>query len=144
MFVKYVHVLALSAIASAALIFAVAKADAQVRTHGPRNNIPSQGGGMDSGMNGGFANGLGGVWVVERDVPVVIERELVKEVPVPVPATPPEPRKPYVIGASYDSLPGGCMKLIEEGTSFYYCDGGWYRQVGEGRSVSYKAIQRKL
>ncbi|MCL6741713.1 hypothetical protein LZ518_11305 [Sphingomonas sp. RB56-2] len=140
MFVKYAHVLALSAIASVALILAAAKADAQGRSYGPRNNIPSQGGGMD----GGSINGLGGVWVVERDVPVVIEREVVKEVPVPVPMTPPEPRKPYLIGASYDSLPGGCMKLIEEGTSFYYCDGGWYQEVRAGRDPLYRAIQRKL
>ena len=39
------------------------------------------------------------------------------------------PRKPYVIGNSYASLPGGCMKMIEEGAHYYYCGGGeWYRQ----------------
>lgn len=140
MSVKYAHIIALGAAAAALLVFAAPQADAQNRTYGPRNNIPSHGGGMDHG----FVNGLGGVWVVEREVPIVIEREVVKEVPVPVTVTPPEPRKPYVIGASYDSLPGGCMKLIEEGTSFYYCDGGWYRQVGEGRSASYKAVARRL
>ena len=97
----------------------------------------------------GRHHGLGGgVWIVEREVPVVVEKVVVKEVPL----TPPSPpgregekaHKPYVIGASYASRPDRCMKLIEEGVSFYYCDGGWYRQVGEGRSVSYKAVARKL
>ena len=130
-----------SAVASALLIFAASRADAQGRTQGPRNNIPSQGGGMDRGVG----NGLGGVWVVEREVPVVIEREVVKEVAVPVAAEPPPaPRKPYVIGASYDSLPGGCMKLVEEGTSFFYCDGGWYQEVRAGRDPLYRAVARKL
>ena len=71
--------------------------------------------------------------------------------PPPPPAAVPLPqgggakeRKPYVIGASYDSLPGSCMKLIEEGVSFYYCSGEWYRQVGEGRGATYRAVARKL
>jgi hypothetical protein len=36
------------------------------------------------------------------------------------------------------------MKLIEEGVSYYYCGGDWYRQEGEGRSVTYKAVKREL
>jgi hypothetical protein len=90
-------------------------------------------------------NGIPGVWVVEREVPVIVEKEVVREVPVPVaPVPPPVPRKPYVIGASYASLPPSCMKMIEEGVSFYYCDGDWYRQVGSGRSTTYRAVSRKL
>lgn len=101
-------------------------------------------GGMHGRPGGGHGfRGIGGVWIVEREVPVIVEREVVKEVPVPVPAEPrPPPRKPYVIGNSYASLPGGCMKLIEEGASYYYCSGEWYRQVGEGSSVQYKAVKR--
>ena len=97
----------------------------------------------------GFHGGFGGVWVIEREVEVPVY----VEVPVAAaPATSPQPspegegekRKPYVIGASYDSLPGGCMKLIEAGVSFFYCSGEWYRQVGEGRGATYKAVKREL
>ena len=79
----------------------------------------------------------GGFFVVDREV--VIEREVVREVPVAAPvaaAPPPEPRKPHVIGRMYASLPGGCMKLIERGASYYICSGEWYRQVGS----QYKAV----
>ena len=51
---------------------------------------------------------------------------------------PPEPRKPYVIGETYDSLPAGCMKLIEKGAAYYYCGGEWYRSAGGGK---YKAVK---
>jgi hypothetical protein len=44
-----------------------------------------------------------------------------------------------VIGASYAELPGGCMKWIEGGASYYYCGGGeWYRQLGK----QYRAVAR--
>jgi hypothetical protein len=89
-------------------------------------------------------NSYPGVWVVEREVPVIVERE----VPVTPPPAPPlqeegknePPRKPYVIGNTYDSLPAGCMKMIEEGAAYYYCDGEWYRQEGK----SYRAVTAKL
>src|ERR1044072_1682929 len=68
MLMRYAHLLALSAAASAVLIFAASKVDAQSRTYGPRNNFPSQGGGMGRG----FDHGFGGVWVVDREVPVII------------------------------------------------------------------------
>ena len=101
--------------------------------------------GMDGRHGGHGFRGIGGVWIVEREVPVIVEREVVREVPVPVPAEPPPPpRKPYVIGNSYASLPGGCMKLIEEGVSYYYCSGEWYRQVGSGSAATYKAVARRL
>lgn len=95
-----------------------------------------------------------GFIIVEREVPVIVEREVVvREVPAiagtpnrVVPESPPQPRKPYAVGATYASLPSsGCMKLIEDGASYYFCGGAeWYRQVGEGSSVSYKAVARKL
>ena len=80
---------------------------------------------------GGPFLGWPGVYVVERVH--VIEREVVKEVPaVPPPEPPPQPppRKPYAIGASYDTLPSPCMKMIEDGASYYHCSGEWYRQTG--------------
>ena len=74
--------------------------------------------------------GFPGVYVVEREVHV-IEREVVKEVPAAPPSEPPPPpRKPYKLGASYDTLPSPCMKMIEDGTSYYLCSGEWYRQAG--------------
>ena len=83
------------------------------------------------------------VWGIEREVHV-IEREIIREVPVVVepPPPPPAPREPYVIGKSYASLPSGCMKMIEEGASYYLCSGEWYRQVGSGSATTYKAIKR--
>ena len=83
------------------------------------------------------------VWGVEREIHVV-EREIIREVPVVVepPEPPPPPREPYVIGKSYASLPGPCMKMIEDGVSFYHCGGEWYRQVGSGSGVTYKAVKR--
>jgi hypothetical protein len=77
----------------------------------------------------------------------VIEREVVREVPVaaPAPAAPPPPRKPYKLGASYDSLPaGGCMKLIDEGQSYYHCGGEWYREVRTAGGALYKAVAAPL
>jgi hypothetical protein len=91
---------------------------------------------------GGPFLGWPGVYVVERVH--VIEREVVKEVPAPPPPEPPPPppsRKPYVIGASYDTLPSGCMKMIENGASFYLCSGEWYRQVGSESGTTYKAVK---
>ena len=84
--------------------------------------------------------GFPGVYVVERVQ--VIEREVVKEVPAPPPPEPPPPpRKPYAIGASYDTLPGGCMKMIQDGDSYYLCSGEWYRKVGTESGVTYKAVK---
>ena len=76
------------------------------------------------------------IYIEEREV--IVEREVVREVPAPAPppppAPPPAPRKPFVIGASYASLPVGCMKMIEGGASYFYCAGDWYQQVGAGVS----------
>lgn len=127
------HLLAMCA-AAAALC---AQADAQQR-------------GVGSGFrrlpppphHGGHFIGFPGVFVVEREVVHVIEREVVHEDPPPPPEPPPPPREPYVIGKSYASLPGPCMKMIEEGASYYLCSGDWYRQIGSGSAVQYKAVKR--
>jgi hypothetical protein len=78
---------------------------------------------------------------------IIVERETVVEaapapaaVPPPAPAPPPPPpRKPYVIGRSYASLPGGCMKMIEGGAAYFLCSGEWYRKVGSGE---YRAVAK--
>ena len=139
MLVKYAHLLALTAAASALLIFAATQADAQQRpTTGGRIDLPSRSNHFSWERGHGFRGGFGGVWVVERDVPVIVEREVVvREVQAPAePALP--PRDPYVIGKSYASLPGGCMKMIEPGASYYWCSGEWYRQVGK----EYRAVRQ--
>jgi hypothetical protein len=84
--------------------------------------------------------GFPGVYVVERVQ--VIEREVVKEAPPPPPpAEPaPPPRKPYAIGESYSSLPSPCMKMIQDGASYYHCSGEWYRQVSGGKDGPYLAV----
>jgi hypothetical protein len=137
-------------------VFTSGEAGAQQRPAGggARINIPSHANhfSWERGHGGfhGNGGGVGGVFIVERQVPVIVEREVVREVP---PAPPPTPspegegrkRKPYVIGSSYASLPGGCMKLIDEGVSYYFCGGGeWYRQTGSGRDSQYRAVARKL
>ena len=85
--------------------------------------------------------GFPGFWpyVVEHDVTHVIEREVIHEVPAPPPEPPPKPREPYVLGRSYASLPSGCMKLIQDGASYYHCSGDWYREVGRDK---YKAVSQ--
>ena len=77
-----------------------------------------------------------------------MEREVVREEPAAAPPAaaepPPPPRQPFVVGKSYSSLPGGCLKSIEEGgkATFYYCSGEWFRQLSGGRDARYKAVAR--
>jgi hypothetical protein len=85
---------------------------------------------------GGFFPGF----YYEREYVPVIEREIIREVPAD-PAPPPPPRKPYVVGRSYDSLPDGCMKMIDRGAIFFQCSGEWYRQTAAGQ---YKAVSAPL
>ena len=164
---KPLHLLSTSAALSALLLVAAALTSAQQRPIGVNGitpivnggefgwkNLPRRfdnGGRFDHGgrfgrgrfHGGGFGFG-GGTIYVEREVPVYIEREVVREVPVEVPVEPEKPREPYVIGKSYASLPGSCMKMIEDGASYYYCDGEWYQETGWGRDAKYKAVKRKL
>lgn len=87
-------------------------------------------------------NGFGfGIPFVEREVVThVIEREIIHEVPVEV-AAPLPPPEPFVIGRSYASLPGGCMKMLSGGATYYLCSGDWYREVGRSQ---YKAVAAPL
>ena len=137
---KVPHLLAVGA-AAAAMIFAASGAEAQQRSigGGMRSPPPAHGGGMHG--NHRFVLPF---FVYERQDPVIIQREVVREVPVVVepPPPPPPPREPYVIGKSYTSLPSGCMKMIEDGASYFLCSGEWYRQVGSGSAVKYKAVAK--
>lgn len=133
---KPLHPLTLSAAMAALLMCTPSLADGEMRPvgGGPRHLPPPP--------PGGPFVGFPGVYVIEREIPVIVEREVVREVPVPVPAEPPPPpRKPYAIGERYASLPGGCMKLIDQGASYYHCSGEWYRQVGSGSSMQYMAVK---
>ena len=139
----------LTASAALALLgLGAAEAKAQQRTSpfGPRITVPRDGGHWGDRRRGGhFRRGhFGGFILVEREVPVIIEREvIVREVAAAAPAPPPPPRKPYVIGKSYASLPGGCMKMIEGGASYYFCGGGeWYREITGGIAAKYKAVAK--
>lgn len=141
----------LAAVAAVAAVTGAGEAGAQQRSpaYGPRVTLPGTAGQYYGGSWGGrhrhgkhHGGFLPGFILVEREVPVVVEREVVvREVVKEVaPKPPPPPRKPYVVGASYASLPpGGCMKMIEGSASYYYCGGGeWYRPVGK----QYRAIAR--
>ena len=131
-------------------ILTAAKADAQQRSAGSglRINIPSPANHFSWERGHGFHGIHGGVFIVEREVPVIVEREVVREVPAklgtPNTDVPKLPRKPYVIGGTYASLPPqGCMKLIEDGASYYFCSGDeWYRQLGAGKAAKYRAVAR--
>jgi hypothetical protein len=91
----------------------------------PHQNVPR---GPDGGGRGRQVI-VGGYYYEPEYVPVY-EREIIREVPAPAPAPPPPPRKAYALGKLYDSLPGGCMKMIEDGAAYYNCSGDWYRQAG--------------
>lgn len=123
-------------------VLAASPAGAQARAIGgaPRGLPPAHSGGMHGGAFG--HQGFFVPFFVEREPPVIVEREVVREVPVVVepPPPPPPPREPYVIGKSYASLPGGCMKMIQDAASYYLCSGEWYRQVGSGSGARFKAV----
>ena len=85
--------------------------------------------------------GFGWPWYEREVVHHVYEREVIREVPVEAPAPPPPPRKAFAIGQSYDSLPGGCMKMIDSGAIYFNCSGDWYREVGRAQ---YKAVEAPL
>ena len=132
---KALHRLGFGAAAAGLLVLAAGGAVAQQRPPMGLRTPPAGHGGHHGGRN---IRGLP-YYVVEREVVRVIEVEVpVPVAPPPPPAAPPEPRKPFVIGDSYASLPGGCMKLIEDGASYYYCGGDWYRQAGR----HYEAVAR--
>jgi hypothetical protein len=108
--------------------------------------IPPQGavrgarGGFHRGGHGSFNNGF----IFYEEPEVVHDVIVVHDQPAaaPEPAEQPSPpRERYVIGKSYDSLPGGCMKMVEGGASYFLCSGDWYREVGR---ALYKAVGSPL
>ena len=145
---KALHLPAANAALFLLLALAPVRADAQIFPVAPPALSVQHGGmpGFHHGGMPGFHHGGrhgfhgGAVFVIQRDL--VIEREIVREVPADEAAAdppPPAPRKPYVIGRSYSSLPGGCMKLIDGGKSYFLCSGEWYRQV-RGSGGPYLAV----
>jgi hypothetical protein len=96
---------------------------------------------FDGGFHHRFHGGGGFLLVPETEVvhDVVVVHDQPAEPPAPAP--PPEPKEPWVMGRTYASLPGGCMKMVEMAASYFYCGGDWYRQVG---ARSYKAVGKPL
>ncbi|HLO20335.1 MAG TPA: hypothetical protein VK192_07570 [Sphingomicrobium sp.] len=108
----------------------------------PNPNPPQAGtGSTRSGVHRGPRRGFnGGVVLFEEPEvihDVVVVHDQAAEQPAP-PPPPPLPRKPYVLGRSYSSLPGGCLKMIVGGASYFQCSGEWYRQVG---AAEYEAVE---
>ncbi len=97
--------------------------------------IPPQGmvRGSRDGVHRGLRRGFGGsVFIYEEPEvvhDVVVVHDEAAAAPEP-PAPPPAPREPYVLGRTYASLPGGCLKMVEGRASYFHCSEGWYRQVG--------------
>ena len=129
------HLLAISAAMSALPIIAAAEADAQQSPvgGGPRITPPVP------------RDRVRDVIIVEKEVTQTVEPETDAKQAVAPPAAPvapvPEPRKPYAIGNTYSSIPSGCMKLIENGASYYHCNGEWYQSVSSGNGGQYLAVR---
>ena len=124
-----------------AAIFALA---AQAGANPWPNGFPTAPPPGQGGMHGHHGFGRGGILIIEQP-PVIVEREVVREVPVaapapPAPAPPPPPREPYVLGRTYASLPRPCMKLVERGAAYFQCSGKWYRSMGA--DGPYRAVAR--
>jgi hypothetical protein len=107
--------------------------------------VPSQGGirvtrhGLHDGVRRGGHRGFGGTVFIEEEPDVVHDVVVVHDEAAAAPEAPPPPpppREPYVIGRTYASLPGGCLKMVEGGASYFHCSEGWYRQVG----AQYRAV----
>ena len=128
---KAFHLTAVSAALGALLALASGPAGAQQRPPSASQYSPPP----PQGRMRGFRHFP---FFIEREyVPVYVHDDASDGTPAAPPAAappppPPAPRQPYVIGRSYSSLPGGCLKLIQDGSSYYGCSGEWYRQVGAG------------
>jgi hypothetical protein len=138
---KAFHLAAMSAALCALLVLADPAGAQQRPTIAPRYSPPPPQGRMH-----GFRHFSPGFFIEREYVPVYVHDDAGDETPAAPPVAappPPAPRKPYVIGRSYSSLPpGGCLKLIAGGSSYYGCSGEWYRQVGGGSGAQYKAVTR--
>ena len=95
------------------------------------------------GFNRGTHRGFNGGFIFYEEPHVVHDIVVVHDQPTPPPPpSPPAPPSPgHVIGHSYDSLPGGCMKMVERGVSYFHCSGDWYREVAGRR---YEAVEVPL
>jgi hypothetical protein len=94
-------------------------------------------GARDGRHRGGFRND---VFFYEEpytvhDVVVVHDQPAEPAAP---PEPPPAPRERWVLGRTYGSLPGGCLKMISGGASYFQCSGNWYRELG---AEQYKAVE---
>jgi hypothetical protein len=101
--------------------------------------IPPQTGSF--GGHGGHHRGFGtGGFFLYQEPYVVHDVVYIHDQPAAAaepPPPPPSPREPYVLGRTYASLPGGCLKMVEGGAAYFLCSGDWYRQVGrEYRAVA--------
>jgi hypothetical protein len=107
------------------------------------NGYPTAPAPAEGGMRGHHGFGRGGSVIIIEQPPVIVEREVVREVPVAPPAPPPPapaPRKAHVLGRTYASLPPGCMKMIERGAVYFRCSGLWYREVRDEGGGRYRAV----
>ncbi len=100
--------------------------------------IPRTMSGTHDGFHRQFHHGFNNTLVIFQEPRLVHDVLVVHDLPAEPPerAPPPAPPKPYVLGRSYASLPGGCMKIVERSASYFRCSGKWYRQVG----ARYKAV----
>lgn len=87
----------------------------------------------------------GAIILYERPIvvhDVVVVHDQAPEPPSPPPSpSPSKPRQRWVLGRSYGSLPGGCLKMLMGNGAFFDCSGEWYRQVG---ARQYKAVAAPL
>jgi hypothetical protein len=97
---------------------------------------------FDGGFHHHRFNGGGFLLVPETEVvhDVVVVHDQPAQPPEP-PPPPPAPKEPWVMGRTYASLPGGCMKMVEKAAAYFYCGGEWYRQVGQSQ---YRAVGKPL
>ena len=104
--------------------------------------IPRQDGRRRSGdFNRRAHGGFNGGFIFYEQPQVIREEVIIHDQPAsPTPPAAPAPaREAYIIGHSYGALPGGCMKMIERGLSYFHCSGDWYQEVGSGRFKAVKA-----
>jgi hypothetical protein len=102
--------------------------------------IPPQVRGSRDGFHRGLRHDFPGTVFITEEPDVVHDVYVVHDEPAAAPEPsppPPAPREPYVIGRTYDALPGGCLKMITGGASYFHCTEGWYREVGS----QYQAVE---
>ena len=99
--------------------------------------MPSQTGLPGFHQHRGFHGGI----ILYNEREVVHDVVVVHDQPPEPPPPPPPPRQRWVLGRSYSSLPGGCLKMLMGSGAFFDCSGEWYRQVG---ALQYKAVSAPL